>query len=160
MTKNHLKSRGFTLIETIIYIALMALLIGGGVIASYYIIDSSEKGKAKINDIADGEFLVRKIDWALNSVDTIISPTTGPPASELRVNKNGFASNPIVIDLVSGHARISTGGGAPVELTGDRVNITNLSFELIPAVPPKPAAITANFNADGKHFETTKYLRK
>lgn len=151
--------RGFTLIETIIYVALVGLLIGSGVVASYYIIDSSEQGSVHANATAEAQFLIRKVSWALIGVDTIHSPASGTSGYQLSVHKNGFASNPIIIDLVSGRARISIGGGA-VEITGDRVKIENLFFEHIAATALKPAAIQTSFTADGKNFQMTKYLRK
>lgn len=153
-------NRGFTLIETLIYIALFALIMGSGVAASFYVIDSSEKEKAGINAIAEAQFLLRKIDWALTGADAINFPLSGTSGPSLSVNKNGFFSNPIVIDLAGGRARIATGGGSPAELTGDRVIITNLLFQNIPAVPPKPAAIKATFTANGANYELTRYLRK
>jgi len=153
-------NRGFTLIETLIYIALVGLLIGSGVVASYYIIDASERGKADINSTAEAQFLIRKISWALTGVDAINSPASGTTGNQLSVHKNGSAFNPVVTDLVSGRARISESASAPVEITGDRVKIENLSFEHIAADTPKPAAIKISFTADGKNFQMTEYLRK
>ncbi len=155
-------NKGFTLIETIIYIALLALIMGSGVIAGLYAVDSSQNGLANINTLAEAGFLLRKIDWALTGADNFDSSIPGT----LSVNKNGFASNPIIIDYAAdpltrrGRARIKIGSAQPIELTGDRVNVTSLEFKNIPAVPPKPAGITASTTIDGKHFEITKYLRK
>ena len=155
-------NRGFTFVEALVYIALLALMIGGGIVAAFSIIDSSEKEKTKINAIADAEFLMRKIDWALNGVNAINSPAAGASGETLSVNKSGFPSNPIVIDLdlLSSRAKISRGGGPAVFLTGDRVKIEGLSFEHIADAPPKPAAIKASFTANGKIFQMKKYLRK
>ena len=160
-------NRGFTLVETLIYIALLTLVIGSGVVAAFYVIDSSEKEKTNINAIAEAAFLMRKIDWALNGVEStsIHDPSPGPPGPMLSVDKSlpfPPASNPIEIDLdtASGRARLSRAGGTAVELTSEWVTIENLLFEHIPAAPPKPAGVTAKFKADGKDFEMTKYLRK
>ena len=101
---------------------------------------------------------MRKIDWALNGADSIDLSVPGT----LSVNKNDFPSNPIIIDSSSDRAQITIGSVPPVtsQLTGDWVKITGLTFLDIPAVPPKPAGVTAKFEADGKLFEMTKYLRK
>lgn len=156
----YLKNAGFTLIETLIYIALLALIMGSGIVAAFYVIDSSESEKKNINTIAEAAFLMRKIDWALTGADTINFPASGNTEAELSIDKSGFPSNPIVIDLQSGRAHLSRGGNPSVELTSDWVTIENLLFEHIPAVPPKPAAIKASFTAGGQPFEMTKYLRK
>ena len=165
---NHHNQNGFTLIETLIYIALLTLVIGSGVVAAFYVIDSSGKEKKSINAFAEAAFLMRKIDWALTGVEStsIHDPSPGPPGPMLSVDKSlpfPPASNPIVIDLLAGGARLSRGVVPPapqVELTSEWVTIENLSFEHIDAIPPKPAAIKASFTANGKPFEMTKYLRK
>ena len=150
----YLKNAGFTLIETLIYIALLAFIIGSGVAASFYVIDSSQREGTNINAIAEAAFLMRKIDWALNGADSInvSDPTT------LKVTKGGLS---IWIHAPSDRALISKDGGSSwIELTGEWVKITSLSFQDIPAVPPKPAGVTTKFEANGKLFEMTKYLRK
>ena len=60
--------RGFTLVEVIIYIALLAFLLGSGVAASFYIVDSAEKNKSDVNAEAEAHFFLRKIEWALTDV--------------------------------------------------------------------------------------------
>ena len=154
MMMKRTKHNGFTLIETIIYIALLTLIIGSGVVAGFYVIDSSEKEKANINAIAEAAFLMRKIDWALNGADSIdvSAPTI------LKVTRGGLS---IWVHAPSDRALISKDGGTSwTELTGDWTKITDLTFQDIPAAPPKPAGVTAKFKADGKDFEMTKYLRK
>lgn len=152
-------NRGFTLIETLIYIALLAFIMGSGVVAAFYVIDSSEKEKGNIHAISEAAFLMRKIDWALNNTPQICSPASGMTESSLLVDQNCSSPiNPILIDLSSERAQITI-GGAMSELTSEWVKIENLQFEHI-AVLQKPAAIKASFTANGKPFEMTKYLRK
>lgn len=152
---NHNRT-GFTLIETLIYLALLMLIMSSAVVSAFYIIDSSEKEKTNLNTIAEAGFLLRKIDWALTGADAVDVSVPGV----MSVTKNSFPANPVVIDSVSGRARIATGGTMPVALTGDRVSITGLTFQNTPAMPLQPQGIMANFTADGKNFELTKYLRK
>ena len=156
---NNMKG-GFTLIEVIIYIALLTFIIGSGVAASFYLINSTEEGKSDINAIAEAEFLMRKIDWALIDVNNIILPSGGPSTS-LSLVKMSDLSTTIVIDTDTSvnRARIFF-NATPEFLTGDRVKIENLLFTEIPATPPKPGGITATFTANGQSFSMTKYLRK
>jgi len=128
--------KGFTLIETIIYIALLAFIIGAGVSSAYYLIDSSVKGENDVNTIAEAEFLLRKIDWAM----------TG--ANSVDVGQ--------MFDLSSNRVRISVDGGlSHVYLTSSSTKVTGLDFILL-----SPDGITASTTIDGKHFEVTKYIRK
>lgn len=158
--------KGFTLIETLIYIALFALIMGSGVAASFYVIDSAEKEKTSVNAIADAQFLLRKIDWALSGSIVDTPSLSSSPSLFLRVTKGGVTTT-IDANLTTNHAQIVTGLSSPVDLTGDRVTITNLQFQYIPPVSPKLAAIKATFTAKGNdhelgntYYELTRYLRK
>ena len=56
--------KGFTLIETIIYIALFSLIMSGTMLTTYQLI--SEAGHISSQNIVvqEGDFVVRKIHWA------------------------------------------------------------------------------------------------
>lgn len=140
--------KGFTLIEVIIYIALFAFIIGTGVSAAYYIIESSAKGEAKTDTIAEGEFLMRKIDWALTGANDVDATTQ-------TITKGGS----IVFDTDSSRVRITISGNREY-LTSENVEVTDLQFVSIPASPPRPEGVTINSTIDGRHFEITKYLRQ
>ena len=155
MFHNQTIKNGFTLIEVIVYIALLTFIIGSGVAASFYLINASEEGKADINAIAEAEFLMRKIDWTLIDANSVDLNTPGV----MIVYRAGQPSKKI--DTASERARIATPDTAtPIELTSDRVKITALTFIFIPPAPPKPAGVIASFNANGQPFSMTKYLRK
>ncbi len=62
--------RGFTLIETLIYIALFALLIGGGISSAFSLIASSDRIGTQAMLEEEGNFLLAKIGWALEQPDT------------------------------------------------------------------------------------------
>lgn len=151
---NHNK-RGFTLIETLIYIALVTLIMGSGVVAAFYIIDSSEKSKTNIATVAEADFLLRKIDWALTgatSIDTSLPET-------LSVTKTGFPTISIYRNVSSNRAEIAV-GSATSTLTENGIRVTGLMFTYFPPVPPKPAGVTASTAINGSNFQMTKYLRK
>ena len=144
---------GFTLIEVMVYIALLTFIIGSGVAASFYLIDASEKGKSDINAIAEADFFMRKIDWAL--IDATSLDLLTP--SVMKIYRTGFPDKKI--NLASNPAQLTIGAGTDF-ITGDRVKITGLTFVFIPTSPPKPAGMTASFLANGQPFSMTKYLRK
>ena len=151
------RKNGFTIIELLVYIAILAFLIGGGVASAFAVLDFSEQNKADINIQAEGQFLVRKIEWALTDVApggiTILAPGV------LETQKNGVGT--VVIDVdASGRARISVAGGSQLEITNDRVQVQNLLFDHIPPAGTKPEAIHAIFDINGVNFSTTRYLRK
>lgn len=75
--------RGFTLIEVIIYIALFSLLMTGGIMAGYQIIETSDRAQARSVAIEETLFVLRKIEWALRGATAV---TVAPnPGANLRV---------------------------------------------------------------------------
>ena len=156
------KNRGFTLIEVVIYLALFTIIIGGGMVSTYSIIESTNAGSNQVTLQEEANFLLRKVDWALigaSSVSVIISPPT------LIVTKTGLPT--LLFDLNSSNLRLTRGGASPVILNSSNTKVSNLSFTHITG-GGKPDAITTTFTLttaqNGRNtsqiFTTTKYLRK
>jgi len=151
--------RGFTLIETLIYIALLTLIIGGGVVSSFYIIDASTKDKTDVGVQAEGNFIIKKMEWALTG-STINSVAT----TTLSLTKSGSVLT------------FSYAGGQYLRLNGSNLNnsavvvepVAGSFFTDLPASGTKPRGITLNFTArplnvttaTSTAFTSTKYLRK
>ena len=154
--------KGFTLIETIIYIALLGLIMGGTLLAVYQILEggASLSGKAVVQ--GEGNFLLRKLDWALSGDSSI--PTVGGSgcSQTLSITKTGFSPNPIDIRLNAGAVEMREGGigfGTYEPLTTSNVAVSCLQFRVLPAVGTGPAGIAATTTINGFEFATTKYLR-
>jgi len=155
-------SRGFTLIEAIIYIALLSFIMTGAVVTSYQLAASSTKLSVDTSTQEEGDFVLRKIDWALNGTSTAASITTPLPGSygaslaltrtdgtTVRIRKNGTA------------IEISKDGGSTyVPLTTSNVSVTSLSFHAIAPVGTQPAGIEASTTINGTVFYTERYSRK
>ena len=171
MNKDFKNTAGFTLIETVIYIAILAFLMGGGMTAGFYIIDSGQKNKTDINTQAEGYFLLRKIEWALTGASSIsVTPTS------LSVTKDtitGFPSsqNPLILSLDGSNLQLTRGN--PI-LTTANLNSSNVAgagvggvvFIDIPSSGGKPEGVKINFTVMSKEsgvsklFTVAKYLRK
>lgn len=147
---------GFTLIETLIYIALVGVLVGGGVAAAFYIIDTSGKNRTDVSVQAEGLFLLRKIDWVIMGVTAVAEPAPGTTATALEVTKTGVGT--IRVDAASEQARISVNGAPAVALTNDRVHIQYLQFTRTTEAG-KPDRLDTTITIDGKTFSFSKYVR-
>jgi len=147
------KNSGFTLIETLIYIALFGFIMSIGIYSAYQLIDSSHDLAAKTSVEADADFLLRKIDWALNGYSSISVPTEGAWSnSQLTVNTpNGVQAFTLASSSV--YLNGST-------LTGDRVSVTAFNVYHVAPTASLPRAIELSFTMNGKLFgTTTRYLR-
>lgn len=173
---------GFTLIETLLYIALFAVIIGGGMIAAYGIIEATNANTNQIILQEEANFLFRKIEWALTGSATIITPATATPTSNLVVDKNiggvltrlTFTKN--VSDPVCpvNYLCLKRGLGASQlnanlnQLNSSSFFVSNISFTRTLAVNGRPDAMNAAFTlitvqngrAASQDFSFTKYLRK
>ncbi len=152
--------RGFTLIETIIYSVLIAVIIGYSIGGVYSLIQDSQRLNARAIIDEEANFLLKKIDWALSSVDLVLLPVAGTIGSSLSLNRFSFPLNPIVFDLNSGNLRMSYSLSQPVILNNDRVVVTNLSFQHIAPVGLKPAAIKTTMTVNGRVYTMTMYQNR
>ena len=151
---------GFTLIEILIYSALIAMIISGSLIAVYQIIEGSASIQNKIITEQEANFLLSKIKWALTGATTINIPTVGLASSTLSINKANYSENPIVFDLNSNNLRIKQGAGNPAILNSQNVAINNLIFEHLATSGSGPEGLKINITINNKLFATTIYLRK
>lgn len=145
--------KGFTLIEVIIYIALFSFLIGGAFITAYQLIDSSGKLSAKTTTQAEGNFVMRKFNWALTGISSFINTS-----DTLHLNK--YDGNQIDIQKNGTKIEMKESSGSFLPITTDNVQVTSLEFQFIPASGSGPAGITATAKINGLDFTITKYIRK
>ena len=149
--------KGFTLIETIIYIALVGLFLSGMVLTSYQLLQGSSitSGKTTLQD--EGGFALRKLDWALESASNV-----SVSGSTLTITR--YDSNTVVIRLTGTalEMRESAIGTSFFPITTSNVKVSSATFQLIGS-SPKGVTVTINIKtANGTDsalpFVLTKYL--
>lgn len=166
MIKNSKKNgNGFTLIETIIYIALFSLLMGTAFVTAFQLIDNSGKLSAKNTIQEEGNFVMRKINWALTGAK--IFSASG---SELTINR--YDNKKIDICLDSEKIRIWEGNlldvvptcsdSAFLPLTTDNIQVTSLQFTSVGTDPLGVLTLAKmkTINITPLDFTITKYIRK
>ena len=117
--------KGFTLIESIIYLALFSIIIGGSLVAVYQIIKSTD---ASVNHIIlqnEANFIFRKINWALSTANQVNSINT----YSLDIIKD----NEEVLTLwqSQGNIYIKRGAEDSLILNSSSVAVNLLSFTII-----------------------------
>ena len=160
---------GFTLIETIIYLALFSIVIGGGMVAAFQVIQSANASNNHIIVQEEGNFLLRKIDWALTGAKFICVPASGS-GDILVVTQNDcfIISSLLTFDIDSGNLRLQRGNQPQVILNSSSVAVATSSVPAPPFLFKRDASIvTASFKLTSVHagkpamqnFSITKYLR-
>ena len=163
------RDRGFTLIEIIIYVALLSLTIGFILVAVYQIIDSKTGASARTSVEEEANFLIKKIKWVLTNVDVINQPTAGATSTTLSVNKFNFPANPVAISRSGSDVNISYAGNPATTLNSEDISVGDLVFENISGGSNPAVKIKLNLEYRPNDLKTTKpsttiettiYLRK
>lgn len=126
MKKNNQNNQGFTLIETLIYLALFGILIGGAVVAVYSLLEGGGRTQTRTLIQEEGNFLISKISWALSGAESVAILTS----DKLSITKwSPYPSNPVVIGLDTGNMTISKNGATPATvLNNTDLSVSNLNF--------------------------------
>jgi prepilin-type N-terminal cleavage/methylation domain-containing protein len=156
-----MKNNGFTLIETMIYIALFGLIMSGAVVTAYQLLEGGRRNQAAISIQEEGTFLTRKINWALVGASevNVIATTT------LIITRPGLAlytpsQSPLTITASGTIMTLARGTVAPIPLHGDAFAVTNLEFSIEPATGGRPTSTIAHFFVNEKPFTLKTYLRR
>ena len=110
-------NRGFTLLETLVYLALFTLIIGGLVAASYLLFQSSDRSQTKAMMQEESNFILGKILWSLNDAQTITTPANNASGPTLIASK--YDATSFTVSTTS----------ANVFLNGNRLNNENVSLD-------------------------------
>ena len=127
--------QGVTLIETMVYLALFSMIIGGAVLSAYQIFESSGRSRTRSMLTEEGNFLSGKMLWALSgarTVDAPLKPLVGAPCTQsntLSVTKWDTAIGVLVFAQSGGDLTLARGGGGAAAINNSNVAISALSFK-------------------------------
>ncbi|MDD5068283.1 MAG: type II secretion system protein [Candidatus Pacebacteria bacterium] len=147
---------GFTLIESVVYVALLALIMGGVLPLVYQILQGSNT-LSGINAVQEeANFVLHKIDWALGGISNILSSFSD--ADTITIPR--YDGNQVRFRLNTDKIEMSESGGTYLPITTANVAATHLLFHYIPAMGTGPAGVKVSFTLGTVPFEITKYIRK
>ena len=122
-------SRGFTLIEIVIYMGLFGLLMGGAVVAANDVFESSGRGGVRAVLGEEGDFILSKINWALRDAARVIEPhaLVGCSASSSALIIETQDTR-LTIDEVEGSVQVLDGISSSRTINAPDTKVSNLSF--------------------------------
>lgn len=120
---------GFTLIEILIYCALIAMLLTATVGIAYEFMQSSANVRSRVVLAEQRQFLRQKIGWVIRGSSAVNAPAVGSSGTVLSVNKPNSVENPFVIDLADGIVRLRTALHGPIAITDQSVAVSGLLFD-------------------------------
>lgn len=129
MNQNKLKNRtkGFTLFETLIYIAIASVVIVSFV--SFILSISGSRNKNYVVQEVQGNArnVLDLIQQKILLADDVISPTEGNTDISLILDMPGAEPN-LEFSLDNDIISITEGAGLPVPITSNKIRTTNLTF--------------------------------
>ena len=168
MKRNLYTSKGgFTLIETIVYLALYTIITLGALVAVYGLFESDAHNETAAYVEEEGDFLIGKIDWVLSDTVSVQSPVdTGGLLSV--THSDGSV---VRIQNIESDIRIQEGVARSETLNNSNVSVVDLVFihTLSTADGLDPESVLASFTlyattSDGhvlsRDFSTLEYIRK
>lgn len=155
------KLKGFTLIEMILYIAIVSILLTGLVYFTWDLIYGRVKSYTEQEVNQNIRFASSRIVYELKSAQAINTPSTGT-SNTLSLSMSDSARNPTVFDIVGGRLRIGYGntGNCPVSnpcyLTSNKVSVSNLNFTNLQQGDSTNIKFTITVSSSGDRQELNK----
>ena len=116
--------RGFTLIELIIYIAIVAIILTSLIPFAWNVIEGGAKSATEQEVFANARYVSERIKYEIRNASGINSVS----ATSISLSETSGAVNPTVIDLSSSNIRITQGAGSPINLNSSNTTISGLTF--------------------------------
>jgi type II secretory pathway pseudopilin PulG len=130
-----MKKRGFTLIETILYIALLVIIMSAILPLSLQILGSGAKSTAGQEVYGAARYTSERIAYEIRNAALLNTASSSfnvnlATSSGAGLYLSGFSSStdPTIIRVDSGTATIIQGTSTPVALNSSSTQVTNLVF--------------------------------
>lgn len=139
MIKFFLK-KGFTLVETLVAIAMMSLLM----VAAVSMLTGTAKSEKRNRAITEVEFqasaIMYEITQSIRNASAITSPAVGLTSTSLTLALSAVpAEDPTVFSTSSDLVMVSKAGSTALQLSSNTIQVTSLVFENITATSTKGA---------------------
>jgi type II secretory pathway pseudopilin PulG len=159
-----MNKNGFSLIELILYVALLAVIISGVVTFGVDVVLIRSKNRVEQEVIANTRLAAKRINFEIRNASGI----NGVGAQSISLSNTDALKNPTVISLSSGRITIGYGSTgncpttAPCALTSNKVTVQSLIFDDVssgthPQGIRYEAVIKSEVNGAGKTFYYKEY---
>lgn len=151
-------SKGFTLLEVLIYVAIFAIVLG--FLSSILIITT----RVEMRESAAAE-VTQQSSYIIQTIQRLVresSQIESAGASNLVLRMASSSKDKTTISLSGGKVYIQEGSGGSNPLTSDKVTVNSLNFQKFSNPPGKDVVeitVTMTFNSSNPQFAISKSLR-
>lgn len=136
----------FSLIETIIYVAILAMFILFAFLLFNQLLASNAQARNNLEVSEDAEFILGKINWAMSSAQSLAQPATNTTSAILDIRTAIGESRRF--EVQGGDMVLGVAGGAPVRLNGLKTQITIFSADNIYDIDTNQILLKVRFKVD------------
>ncbi|MEK7464749.1 MAG: prepilin-type N-terminal cleavage/methylation domain-containing protein [Patescibacteria group bacterium] len=118
---------GFTIIEVLIYSALLAIFLGATFAFISSILGTTDTLLERNELIANQEFVEQKLSWIVAGATNVVAPIANSSSSRLQISVVSSTLNPSIFTFASatGEIILKTGSMASASITNNRVKVKN-----------------------------------
>lgn len=120
-------TEGFTLIEALVYSALLAIFLGSSILFTSNILSASGRVTERNEILVNQEFVEKKLNWIIGQSVGISSPTAGVADATLTLIGEDSNLYPATVSLINEALVLSMNGGDSIPITNNRVRVTEFS---------------------------------
>ena len=139
--------RGTTLIEVLLFIVIMAIMVGVLSAFAFFLLESRTRAHVVLEVEEQSSYVMQTLGGILRTSSAIIGPTQGSSGNTLTLTRVDGAFSPTVIDLDSGRIRLNENGNS-FYLTSSEITVTNLSFENIGEASAPTSSVRIFFDVE------------
>lgn len=115
---------GFTMIETLLYIAIISVIVTSFVLYGWNIIQGGAKSSHQEEVSSTARYVSQRIKYEIRNASAINSVS----ATEISLAEIDSAKNPTVISFATGQITVKQGTGATVAINPSSTNISSFVF--------------------------------
>jgi len=122
------KKPGFTLMEVILYLALIAIVVTVFSSLLYLIMSSKVKAQTIREVEFQGQLIIDNIDKSIKNSFSVNSPLPGNTQASLSLNTYQVVNNPTIYSLSSNQVNVQEASNPAISLNTSEYPVTNLTF--------------------------------
>lgn len=136
----HTRTKGISLIETLVAIAIMSLVVLSATSLFRSLLLQEKRNRAITEVESQAALVLYDISQSVRNATAITAPTTGSSSSSVTLSIPGIpAQNPTVYSYSSRGVWVSYAGGQARRLSSDVVHVSSVAFQNITATGTKGA---------------------
>lgn len=128
--------RGFTLIETVIYLMIMGSILASALAIMSIVFEDRARVEGRLLVQENISFALRRIRAHTQQASDVTVPLLGQPTSTLILTMSDVSLQPTIVTLQNGSLMMQRGNQSALPLTSRETVVTSVVFTRLTGTPP------------------------